>query len=479
MTNTTQTEEFSNIDDVINLGGSSARQITVLQGHNLGSNTLLISLPIHEFYERSQVANERNIEDSSNLHTQPVAQRKLDPTHAKGLAKYMLKGFVQATVDFYQRRGDETPAKLLEIQKNLGKQPYLAMQPLTVNIRACEKGGRDLKFKRSDDGKITLFLGDHHVLWVVDGQHRRHAIQLLLEYLKDLISDYTYPKRNPLYEAATKGSDVDKSELVIWQKVYEIARSNCTVMLEVHLGLNAAEERQLFHDLNNLSKKIEAGLAFSFDSSNPVNIFIKEELIENCVLSATVIDKDKNEWKEDEGVISRKDLIAVNAILFLNKTNIKGATPQKVDEASDIAVRFWEQVSQIPNFGQEKAKTKTVAAQPVVLKAIAKMVYTYAFSRNPDRNSLAQLLNGIPELDFSHTNPMWRYYLFAEDERDRRFPGLRDYLPSDDVGANRDIGTFDNVAEWFRFGAKHNDIFPIIGDMIRWSLRLPNRHKDN
>jgi hypothetical protein len=27
-----------------------------------------------------------------------------------------------------------------------------------------------------------------------------------------------------------------------------------------------------------------------------------------------------------------------------------------------------------------------------------------------------------------------------------------------------------------RFGAKHNDIYPIVGDMIRWKLGLPSRH---
>jgi hypothetical protein len=27
-----------------------------------------------------------------------------------------------------------------------------------------------------------------------------------------------------------------------------------------------------------------------------------------------------------------------------------------------------------------------------------------------------------------------------------------------------------------RFGAKHNDIYPIIGDMIRWKLDFPSRH---
>jgi hypothetical protein len=30
----------------------------------------------------------------------------------------------------------------------------------------------------------------------------------------------------------------------------------------------------------------------------------------------------------------------------------------------------------------------------------------------------------------------------------------------------------------FRFGAKHNDIYPILGDMIRWQLKLPSRHAE-
>lgn len=47
------------------------------------------------------------------------------------------------------------------------------------------------------------------------------------------------------------------------------------------------------------------------------------------------------------------------------------------------------------------------------------------------------------------------------------FPGLKSYLPSEETG-NRDIGGFN--AGLMRFGSKHNDIFPIIGDMIRYQL---------
>ena len=53
---------------------------------------------------------------------------------------------------------------------------------------------------------------------------------------------------------------------------------------------------------------------------------------------------------------------------------------------------------------------------------------------------------------------------------------LVDYLPSSEDGANRNIGALDGSG-LMRFGAKHNDIYPIIVDMIRWRLGLPPRLK--
>ena len=122
---------------------------------------------------------------------------------------------------------------------------------------------------------------------------------------------------------------------------------------------------------------------------------------------------------------------------------------------------------------------KTVAAQPVVLKALAKLVYDFAFSnRRPEKSEilLAHLLDGITEIDYSHQNPMWRYFEMSDVERVKN--GLSElalYLPEEDSEVNRDIGKFQGGV--MRFGSKHNDIHPLIGDMIRWKLNLPSRHK--
>ncbi len=472
--NATGESKTTQLDAILQEGDSSARPHTVLTGHNLGSNTLTLCIPMHHFWEISEVANERNIADQKEYEGQAVAQRKLDPNHAKKLAVYILKGLVSSLKQKYETEAKLISPALMEIEATLGEQPYLALQPITANIRECKFGGKDLRVERSSDGKITVFLSDRHVLWVVDGQHRRKAIDLVFEFLKAVQSMHKYPKNPQLYSVGDQREDLSPEQLRVWAELYETARSRCKVMVETHLGLNADQERQLFHDLNNLAKKIESSLAFKFDNSNPINLFIKRELIDDSIVH--VVERDVSDWHTDDGCISRKDLIAVNAILFLNKTNISGAQPEVVNERKETALKFWQTVSDITGFGEPGAKKLTVAAQPVFVKALAKLTYTFAFSRddkNPD--ALRTLFEGMGRLDLSHKNLIWRYFLLSKEEQDSGFPNLAEYLPSAEGGANRDIGGFDNKAEVFRFGAKHNDIYPILGDMIRWMLKLPSR----
>ncbi len=469
-------ESIGSLSHAFQSADSSARPYNVLNGFNLGNSTLLLSVPMHQFFEVSAVANEKGLAEQSE--DGPIAQRKLDPKHAAKLATYILKGLVNTVVLRRKSTGQEASPALLEIQKNLGRQPYMSLQPIVANLRPpyCKPNGEGLRWKELQPGVVTVWLGDRDVMWVIDGQHRRFALELVFDFLKDIKMNHDYPKRVKLYPVE-KGYVMTPEELTIWMEVFEVARTTCKIMVELHMGLDAFQERQLFHDLNNLGKKIENSLAFVFDSSNPINLFIKDELVDG-LLKAEAVEKDIVDWHNDPGAISWKDLTAVNAILFLNKTNIKGAQPGEVGERVDVARDYWTAVSKIDEFGQPQARKKTVAAQPVVLKAIAKLTYDFAFGRNRDPQLLKKLLTGVTHMDFSHQNPMWRYYEMNATERNSSgLTPLGDYLPAElPDGGNRDIGRFDPNDHTMRFGAKHNDIFPLLGDMIRWRLGLPSRH---
>lgn len=465
---------LASLDSLLEEGGTSEKPMKVFIGHNLGHRCFTMYVPMHEFFEMSEVANDPARDGDA------ISQRRLDPTHAQKLATYVLKGLISAAITRRAVDKKEIPEAFYKAQERLGKQPYLSIPPIVVNIRECQPGGQNLRgIRLVTDGNETasfkIFLSQKHVLWVVDGQHRRRGMALAFEFLDYVRTKQSYPKKGGLYPA--ESAEVLPQELMLWEECFHVARSFCTVAVEVHLGLDVDQERQLFHDLNRLGKKVDTSLALHFDNSNPVNLFIKEQLI--GTLGMKVQEKDQADWHNDDGSISRKDLVAVNALLFLNKTNIASATPIDVMPKVETAARFWQAVTAIPGFGEEQARMKTVAAQPVVLKALAKLVYDFAFSnRRPEKSEeyLAKLLDGITDIDFSHQNPMWQYLDLSEAERIKSGLGeLALYVPEEDVEVNRDIGKFQGG--YMRFGAKHNDIFPIIGDMLRWKLGLPGRHK--
>lgn len=449
-------------------------ELKVFPGYNLAGETMITYLPMYELNRMSMVANIRNHKN------EVVAQRKLDMPHARKLAQYILKGIVSDAIKHLEF-GDSgvTPDAICDVHETLGFQPYQMLQPIVANIRTCEPGGSDimiqeLKADGQDIGCLKIYLAQKDILWIIDGQHRRKAIELVFIFLSQTTNNQRYPaKRESLYPWQ-EHPELTPEEHLLWDTCLTRARSHHKIAVEMLLGLNYEEERQVFHDLNNLGKKVSSSLALEFDTSNPINLYIKNELLNN-ILNWRVLDKDRLDWNEDTADITYKDLAAINALLFLNKNNISGATAAQINPKINFANRVWQAISEIEDLGEPQAKNNTIAAQPVVLKAIAKLAYDFAFNaRLRDRDNLNNLLDNLDEIDFSHDNPAWRYYELSEDEREEEeIDGMKDYLPPEDKVHN--IGTYINKRGIMRFGSRHNDIVPVIGDMIRWHIGLPSR----
>ena len=465
---------YQTLNELVQKGDKTALEIITSISNNLGNTTLIATIPVADFFRMSLVANERSLEGEA------IAQRKLDLKHAIRLGRYILKALLMELSKKSNKIDErEVVNRLLEV---VGSQPYVALQPLVGNIRTAGENGMNLRAEAilaKDDtplGLLKVWLGQQDLIYIVDGQHRRFAIDLVIKFLDEIRLTHKYPNQksnlSTLFVHGRDDRSISNEELNVWCEVESIIRSSFKVAVELHLGLGIEQERQLFHDLNNLGKPVEKNIALEFDSSNPITKFINDELIMNNIVSMT--DHEIKDWNEDDGGLNRKELVSINARLILNATNIKDATRQKMEDRKECAKRFWNVVTQLPFFGQEKWKFHTVIAQPVVLKALAKLTYDFAFGRYRNNESLEKLFNGISTIDFSHNNPLWRYYqLTGEEIQNFKLNGLEDYLPDNNKG-NRDIGKYDG--EFMRFANRSNDVVPIIGDMIRWELKLPSRN---
>jgi hypothetical protein len=172
---------LSSLDALVEYGDTSERPMKVFIGHNLGFRTFVVYIPMHEFYKMSEVANDP-IRDGEQ-----ISQRKLDPVHAQKLALYILKGLVDSAIKKRIIDGKPVPPEFYAVQDVVGKQPYLTLQPIVVNIRDCDAAGQSLRgfrlvTKEQETASFKIFLSQRHVLWVVDGQHRRKAMEMVFEY---------------------------------------------------------------------------------------------------------------------------------------------------------------------------------------------------------------------------------------------------------------------------------------------------------
>ena len=249
--NGTPTPISTTLDELETEGlGQERPQITFI-GHNMGNRSFTFLMPMKEFYDVSIVANERSKGDEA------VAQRKLNLPHANKLAKYILKGLVSAAIRQREIDKKDIPEAFVEIQKSIGKQPYLALQPIICNLRDVDPGGSNMRgFREENRSSETIafrvYFQQKNLLYVVDGQHRRSAMKLVFDFINEVIKSQSLPKKNNLI--SPKKGDLTSSELMLFNEMLIVASGSCTVQIDCHLGLGIDEERQLFHDLNNLGK---------------------------------------------------------------------------------------------------------------------------------------------------------------------------------------------------------------------------------
>lgn len=184
-----------NLDDLLINSSGSEQEYKSFVGHNLGERVFLLQIPMKEFFSISEVANEQYREGIE------VSQRKLDPVHAQKLAVYILKGLVSSAIKYREVTKKPAIPALKNIQEELGRQPYLSLQPIVTNIRDIGYRGGRLRAERviAKDREETvcfrIYLAQSNILWVIDGQHRREGMRLVFEFLENLIRQQAYPKK--------------------------------------------------------------------------------------------------------------------------------------------------------------------------------------------------------------------------------------------------------------------------------------------
>lgn len=382
------------------------------------------------------------------------------------MAVFIFKGLVNFVIGKRTQEGKSIPPEIRQIAEYLGSQPYYAWSPIVGSIRD-EVTDIAVTVVDAAQGELILQLRSNQLIWVVDGQHRRMAWKVVLDFLNQLIRDRKYAKSGGLVPSDLK--QVSDDAVSFWHEALTYYTERFSVSIDLHFGLSIDQEKQLFHDLNNLQKTVSTSQAQAFDQSNPINIFThrlieaQEMFPENSVLKEDGrVDWDSAQW------IKLDQLNAINARLFLNQTTISGAKPADIHPREDKAWTFWETITKIPNMFD---RNESVAAQAALLKSIARVYFETLWSRKPEGDQVAeQFLDILPKIDFSHSNPLWDIQHLDEKELSHH-PNLIPYLPQN----WREKQISERVDGKVRFGSRHNESILVLPGIIRYLAKLPSR----
>jgi hypothetical protein len=453
---------------------------------NMGKPTIKMTLPIDDFYRMSEVYN-RDFVAQANLPEDSEAQRVESSSHTLKLARYIISGLFEQRIRDMKQQGESISNEIKNLKEQIGLSTYCAMQPITCNLRDVGKDGENLDIellefaegKKSNHDIALVSFRKTQKLAVVDGQHRRSACGVVLNWLDKINKINSYPKGG-IFNPPTSNTGLISLEIKkFWGELLNDAMSNSYVSIECHLGATVQEERQLFSDLNYRGKKVSSAQNLDYDTSDPLNSLI-HDFIDNGIFKFTPRETDESDWQKEEVGLPRKDLNSITSFAMMGKGNASYALPYEIRQKRAFAEKFWTLIQSSPHFLSKRAKSKTVLIQTVVLKGLAKLAHEFALGKGTTKNEdhLKLLLDALKtdKIDFSHSNKAWRSLMWGSEKRKVELPGIEDYVfvPT---GTNLDAGTYDVENNWVRYGSKHNDIYRRIGDLIRFQLELPPRQE--
>jgi len=408
--------------------GSRLIELFARPCNNLGSTTLTTSIDVGTFLNQSLVGN-----DAAAGH---VTQRPLNKAHATGMAAFNLSALVAYTAKEVESKGGKVPEEVMEVFAHLTPKSYYAWAPLVCSVRTDFS---QVLAERLPTGEFSVKLRPDQIMWVVDGQHRRKGLEFTRDWLTLITTERKYPRLKDAFPVGLK--TVGDEALVFWRKSLELFTAEFSIIAEVHFGMTVDQERQLFYFLNDLSRSVPSAIAQAFDQDNPINLFTRE-LVNDFISEGLVSEKGQVDW-EDAEWIRLDSLNAINARLLLNHGSIDNAKSSVVSPRLEDGRAFWTAVLSLPNVTSRK---HSLAAQPAMLKAIAKCYYDLKWARGSGRKALPAdiaetFLAALPSVDFSHSNLMWR-------------------------GGAKTTGILHPDGS-YRFSPTHNEIVPLLAAELR------------
>lgn len=294
----------------------------------------------------------------------PDAQRQPDQNRMESICQYILDGFT-------------------------GERFMTGFNAIVTSLRnsSLEYTTENCEVKISTRGK----------LYITDGMHRCGGIKLCVEKVEA--------------ELEKARNNEDKNALEYWSSILKkLEDTNLPVI--IFTKLTKSDERQLFHDLNNLGASVAQSQALSFDQTDRFNRISKNLELKIPQLNKYGLNKTAKTLSD-----TNKQVATLGIWNNCNKILLNGSTDKEIKQAwnkswnyqekEDLCKEFWYTFFNIlpPDFTD---KEKYIISRSAYLQGVAafghKLIFEYKL---PDwKNKVIKLQN----FDWSNTNNVYSQY---------------------------------------------------------------------
>lgn len=339
---------------------------------------LKLKMTIHPYCERHGLATvSLRVYDLLNYTTiDPMVQRKLSGGQRRKIANYL-----------QERELD-----------------HVFFGPVTLSLR-------DVGSLMKADDHLVLVHGSK--LSILDGQHRIMALGFTNEQLQKesrkheraLMKLKVKCRQNP--DDALLIEQLEQTEGLLSQlesRRLDLLESELSVQL--YVGLNEEEEKQLFGDINSKVQLVSKELGHSFDGSDPINTMLQQVAAHNDLLKMAGIESRNNLTAFNKNFTCFSWLHAVASLLYSGKMQPSYELARRVrnDPTTHIEILHQFMNGILPHMPEQPGLAKYLSSSRVVQESIALFAHEYLVKENGYNRNWTTCLKALKDIDWTHDN---------------------------------------------------------------------------
>jgi hypothetical protein len=339
---------------------------------------LLLNMEIYPYCERYGLTTVAiQVQDLLNYtKIDPMVQRKLSAGQRRKIASYL------------QER---------ELDR-------IFFGPVTLSLRDVSQLTKQPK---------GLLLRHGHKVSILDGQHRILALGFVNERMQKEVNVLERKiklmkvkcRKHP--EDLRMAEELDELEGLLEQlEVRRLDLLESELSVQLYIGLNEEEEKQLFGDINSKVQLVSKELGHLFDSTDPINSVIQQVADHNNYLKATGIERRNNLTAYNKNFTCFSWLYSTASLLFNGTMQPSYELMRRIraDVASHVEVLHQFLNAVIPHMPEQPGQSKFVSSNRMIQESIALYAHRYLYHDDVMQQGWVECLKVLDQFDWTQDN---------------------------------------------------------------------------